>query len=105
MSTITEITGEIARRKQELAELEQKLKEAQAEPEDIRLARQLHNLLCHWNHTDGCGWYYEVKNKKEDWTGQAHDRYLGKARMLIHQCKEKAVGTQFAIEIFKMIKE
>ena len=65
MSTVSELTVQIERRKQELAELEQKLKEAQAEPEDIRLARQLHDLLCHWNHTDGCSWYYETKNKKK----------------------------------------
>lgn len=105
MSTITEIATEIARRKQELAELEQKLEEAKTEPEDIRLARQLHDLLCQWNHTAGCSWYYESKNKKEDWTGYAHDRYLTKARRLTHQCQTKNISTQDAIEIFKMVKE
>lgn len=105
MSTVTEIAAEIARRKQELAELETQLEVAKNEPEDIQLARQLHNLLCQWNHTDGCGWYYESKNKKEDWAGQAHARYLSKARMLTHQCKTKNISTQNAIEIFKMVKE
>ena len=105
MSTVTEIAAEIARRKQELAELEQKLEEAKTEPDDIRLARELHGLLCKWNHMDGCGWFYESKNKKEDWTGHEHDLYLGKARVLIHQCKDKNISTQFAIEIFKMLKE
>lgn len=23
-----------------------------------RLAEKLHERLCHWNHTDGCGWFY-----------------------------------------------
>lgn len=107
MSTVTEIAAEIARRKQELAELEQKLEaaKAEAEPENIQLARKLHSLLCQWNHTDGCGWFYEFKDKQEDWTGHAHAEYLGKARKLMHRCKEKSIGYQFAIEVYKMVKE
>lgn len=105
MSTVTEIAAEIARRKQELAELETQLEVAKTEPEDIQLARQLHSLLCQWNHTDGCGWYHESKNKKEDWTGHAHAQYLGKARRLMHFCKKKSIGYQFAIEVYKMVKE
>lgn len=23
------------------------------------LCDEVHGLLCHWNHTDGCGYYYE----------------------------------------------
>lgn len=105
MSTVTEIAAEIARRKQELAELETQLEVAKTEPDDYRLARELHTLLCKWNHTDGCGWYYEFKDKQEDWTGYAHDRYLTKARRLTHQCQNKNISTQDAIEIFKMVKE
>ena len=105
MSTVTEIAAEIARRKQELAELETQLEVAKTEPEDIQLARKLHDMLCEWNHTDGCGWYYEFRDKKENWEGHAHSTYLGKARRLMHRCKEKAIGTQFAIEVFKMVKE
>lgn len=105
MSTVTKIADEIEQKKKELAELETKLEVAKNEPDDIQLARQLHTLLCKWNHTDGCAWYYESKNKKEDWTGHAHAEYLGKARKLMHRCKEKSIGYQFAIEVYKMVKE
>ena len=105
MSTVTEIATEIAQKKKELADLEKQLESAKAEPEDIKLARKLHDMLCEWNHTEGCGWYYEFRDKKEDWTGHAHAQYLGKARRLMHFCKKKSIGTQFAIEIFKMVKE
>ncbi len=105
MSTVTEIAAEIERRKQELAELENQLDIAKNEPDDYRLARELHALLCRWNHTDGCGWFYEFKDKQDVWTGHAHAEYLGKARKLMHRCKEKSIGYQFAIEVYKMVKE
>ena len=105
MSTVTEIAAEIERRKQELTELETQLDIAKNEPDDYRLARELHALLCRWNHTDGCGWFYEFKDKQDVWTGDAHYRYLTRARRLTHQCKTKNISTQDAIEIFKMVKE
>lgn len=26
--------------------------------QEKELATKLHSILCHWNHIDGCGWYY-----------------------------------------------
>lgn len=44
-------------------------------PEEIDVARKLHDLLCNWNHTDGCGWFYHP----DDWTEWAHKKYAKKA--------------------------
>lgn len=42
------------------------------------LAIRAHDILCRWNHTDGCGWHYEIKGNCHHWTGtySAHARWL-----------------------------
>lgn len=47
---------------------------------DAKLAIELHTALCRWNHTDGCAWFYEVHQGVDDWTGQAHARWLSQAK-------------------------
>lgn len=32
-------------------------------PIEHRLADTLHGKMCHWNHTDGCGYHYEKWDK------------------------------------------
>lgn len=73
---------EIAKRQQEIAELEAEKAAFAALGPDHQLALVLHDLLCTWNHTDGCGWYYEVHNGIDDWGGLSHERYLKQAREL-----------------------
>jgi hypothetical protein len=36
------------------------------------LVKKAHDILCRWNHTDGCSWGYENDN----WNGWAHARWL-----------------------------
>ena len=102
--TIASIEADIAKRKKELAELETKLETAKLESPEVQLARQLHTMLCSWNHTDGCGWFYEMKNGQDDWIGHAHDQYLTKARVLTNRCKEHNITTDQAIGIYKLVK-
>lgn len=52
---------------QELKRLNSKLKDeveaeqaAKIDKEQKQVADLLHSLLCKWNHTDGCGWYYHT---------------------------------------------
>ena len=52
-------------------------------PENERIAILLHNNLCHSNHTDRCGWYYEMKGVIHDWSKYQHKQYLEKANKLI----------------------
>jgi hypothetical protein len=102
--TIASIEADIAKRKKELAEMQTALEKAKQESPEIQLARQLHGMLCTWNHTDGCGWFYEMKNSQDDWTGHAHDQYLTKARVLTNRCKEHNLTADQAIAIYKLVK-
>ena len=52
-------------------------------PENQRMAILLHKKLCNSNHTDQCGWYYEVNGIEHDWTRWTHSKYLEKANNLI----------------------
>ena len=47
---------------------------------DHRLAILLHDALCRWNHTDGCGWFYEVQEDIHDWRKRDHQVWLKKSR-------------------------
>jgi len=89
---------------QEVKDLEAQLAAAKLESPDQQLAKQLHSMLCTWNHTDGCSWFYEMKNKQDDWTGHAHGEYLKKAQMITHQCKQRNIPVQTAMEVYKMVK-
>lgn len=55
-----------------------------------RFAVKLHDSFCGSNHTDACGWYYEVKQipimggyaydePNAEWNQYAHKRWLEKA--------------------------
>ena len=51
---------------------------ARLEPLKATAARA-HDLLCPYNHTDGCSWGYEG----DQWTGQAHNLWLRKINQLV----------------------
>lgn len=55
------------------------------ETEAHEIARLLHKKLCHYNHTDQCGWYYSTvyDGLADDWTSYSHKEYLEKANRLI----------------------
>ena len=46
------------------------------------LAERAHDLLCPYNHTDGCSWGYEAGSTGE-WQGSAHNRWLTKIDKLV----------------------
>lgn len=102
--TVTEIEKEIAKRKVELDKLQCQLNEAKSESLEIQLAKQLHSMVCSWNHTEGCGWYYESKNGVEDWNGHVHGEYLKRARILIHRCEKENISVDTAIELYKFVR-
>jgi hypothetical protein len=73
---------------------------------DQKLAIQLHDALCHHNHTDGCGWHYEIKNKVHEWSrGSTHDGWLSRARKISHFCLTKNVPVDTAIDIFQYMSQ
>jgi hypothetical protein len=83
MRTEAEIEAEIAEKTRELEAVRAEAAKRAALPEDKRLAIELHEQLCRWNHTDGCGWYYGVDN----WSEYAHSVYLEKARNIFAKTK------------------
>ena len=60
-------------------------------PANRRLAIDLHARLCTWNHTDGCGWFYEIKDGIHDWGRASHKGYLNSANAIIGQMKQRGV--------------
>lgn len=48
----------LRKQRKELNEKIEKLEKIANDPTRI-LAERLHGSFCHWNHTDGCSWYYE----------------------------------------------
>lgn len=51
-----------------------------------KIAAVLHDALCTYNHTDGCGWGYE-QNPFPSWTGahSAHEKWRKHARELLEK--------------------
>ena len=106
MSTLTLFTIEeqIKKHEQVIKNLQAQLIQAKLESPDHQLATELHGMLCNQNHTDGCGWHYEFKNKKDDWTGFAHTEYLKKAQKLICHCDKESMDISATLSAFKMIR-
>ena len=102
--TIFNIEEQIKTHQQALVELNAQLVLAQQENPEYQLAKELHGMQCHWNHTDGCSWFYEIKNKVDDWSGSAHGTYLKKAQSLIHKCKQVGVTVDQAMTIAKIVE-
>lgn len=41
-------------------------------PVNQQVAIHMHDAQCHWNHTDGCGWMYGIRNGVHDWLEKAN---------------------------------
>lgn len=103
--TIFSIEEKIKQQKASIAQLEKELEIAKLESPDRQLAKELHGMLCKWNHTDGCGWFYEMKGKQDDWSRPTHEEYLKKAQRLIHRCEQEGCSVNTAISLFKLVAE
>lgn len=79
MTKMEQLKQEITEKQAQLERLEQEQRQIESSGPEYVLAVELHEKLCHWNHTDGCGWYYEIHNGIHDWTGSSHKRYLEKS--------------------------
>lgn len=84
----------LERKLAELDDAEQTL--ASMTPDQI-LAQTLHESWCRFNHTDGCGWMYEMDKSGDNWGGSAHTQWLNKARKII--AKFPGLTTQEVLEI------
>lgn len=104
--TIESLEQEIAKRQEEIAKIQKQIEQAKKEKPEYQLAKQLHDLTCRWNHTDGCSWFYEInKDGEHDWNRSEHENYLKRANKLMHICEEKRIDVKQAIELYKIIRE
>lgn len=74
-----DLDKQIAETEKELGRLRARKQALDDLTPDKRLAELLHRTMCHYNHTDGCGWHYE------NWTDPRHARkqYLAMAQRLL----------------------
>ena len=57
-------------------------------PNDKQLAIFLHSKLCHCDHTDQCGFFYEINGLEDNWNGYGHKEYLEKAKKVLKVCSD-----------------
>jgi len=83
MNSVSSIDKKIAELEAEKAKLIEEQKHLTALTLDQQVAIVLHDRLCRWNHTDGCGWFYFIKNGVPTWQEHSQQDYLKKAALLI----------------------
>ena len=105
MTKETEIDSRIAEINSELLELKEQKRQIAKLKDDQRLAIELHGILCHWNHTDGCGWEYEINDGIHQWDHASHAPYLEKARKLIKFGKKHSMKISDLIKVACMLRE
>lgn len=88
---LSQVEQELAALNKRKAELEKTI--ASMTPEKI-LAEKLHEKFCTWNHTDGCGWFYD----RGDWTEHSRQSYLKQASSIIGTARNLADG-EVSVEI------
>lgn len=86
------------------ADIDAEIREAEAKVTDLKLrktrlmqqspyervASKLHSMFCRHDHTEGCGWFYEINKEVDDWTRGTHEDYLKKAHRLCSQAQNSA---------------
>lgn len=86
-----------------------KLKLAQAKENLIslspthQLAISLHEKFCNWNHTDGCSWWYAVKDGVHDWSEDSHRSYFNKAHQVMTRLRCEPVTEHNVVEFIKIL--
>jgi len=95
----------IAKLREEADKLERADAAFNALPEEYKLAITLHVMQCRWNHADGCGWYYEMKDGVHNWNGQSHEPYLRKAQVLTTFCNRRNLCIEDAVALLQLVKE
>jgi hypothetical protein len=84
-----QISKEIQELEAKLVAAKQKLNNFNRLTTQQKIAIMLHDNTCHSNHTDVCGWCYEVNGEgNHDFNGGAHRYYLQKTENILEDLKE-----------------
>lgn len=103
---IAELEAEIRSKQGSLQRLKAEKVARDEMPADKKLAVILHDELCTGNHTDGCGWYYEVRQGAHNWaSGSTHAAYLGKARRLLDLCAKHNTTPEIFMQLLRGVRE
>jgi hypothetical protein len=94
MSKFRDIDKEIKEAEEKLAGLKAEKNRFEGLTDEQQLAELIHDTQCRWNHTDGCGWYYESWDKP----GYSRTEYVEKARNIL-----KEVPFNQAIKMVKLM--
>ena len=76
---------------EEIEALREQLEKEEAKLADFKkltpakqLAVELHESQCHWNHTDGCFWFYGRDDDAQNWeSDRTRKDYLEKSEALL----------------------
>lgn len=112
MDTIADVDRKIQLARDELEQLLRNkaiLEEAhkQLSPTQ-KLAIALHDATCRHNHTDYCGWFYEVDTTTQvhKWDrGSTHDDWLTKAGKFARYCETNGIKIDDAVEVLEFTKQ
>ena len=97
---VAKAQAELAQRRRLIAAARQEL--AESTPAHL-LAIELHERMCHVNHTDGCCWYYAVTNGRHDWNNYSHRTWLAHAQRVINRLECEPVTPDNVVEFIKKL--
>lgn len=100
----TKVAAEIASARAQLETLEAEWKALNSLTPLERLATMLHDSTCTWNHTDGCGWWYESWNGATPAGNSTRSGYLLKASILVNKSGLQPETIAKVLEIWQEIK-
>lgn len=100
---ITNLQDRISQLEAELNKARDALDRAEKQDPIYQLAEQLHDRLCRHNHTDGCGWFYEIQGGEPNWAEEAHDKYLAHAWRLTRFCQAHKITVEQALDIHNVV--
>lgn len=102
-----EIDKAIQRLNEEIDQLNAQRKVLNDLGDPMKLADVLHEIDCHWNHTDGCGWYYESWEgvAAGKWRNGTKEGYLEKAKKVLAVVNDYGIKVEDAISLFADVKK
>lgn len=109
--TILEVDREIQAARDKLEQLLRNKAIIEASRKELspqqKYAIALHDALCRHNHTDGCGWMYDVDSTTQihNWNGAEHQRWFTKAGMFRTYCSDNRIPTDDAVKVLEYVQK
>jgi hypothetical protein len=91
MRTRAQLEEDRTKLKDQIAEIQSELNRRKSLPIEQQIAEELHDLMCHGNHTDDCPWGYEDWNNLDTLRFSAKGHYLAIAKRTLQVSDPKTV--------------